>query len=151
MDPSIIEYLTDRQCSRQWKGFLGAMADEFGSQLDTNALRELMQRLGARFAAQFELAPCSTLDELQFAMSKVWVSLDWGWAMLDEQPDHIRIIHNCAPLRAAFGQDALAWTPAFLEGVYQRWFLQQGAADALAVSQSSAPDDSGCIEYRLAR
>jgi hypothetical protein len=151
VDQTIAEYLVDRQCSRQWKGFLNAMAEEFATQLPEADLRALMQRIGVRFADQSELPPCQTLDDLQFAMSKVWVSLDWGWVTIDEEGSFLRIRHNCAPLRAAFGQNALVWTPAFLEGVYQRWFQMLGSSSELGLTQVSEPDALGCIEYRLSR
>lgn len=151
MNSSIVEYLSDRQCSRQWKSFLGALAEEFSTQLDPADLRALMHRVGDRFASQITLDSCQTVDDMQFAMSKVWVGLDWGWVAVEEASDHLRITHNCAPLRSAFGQDALAWTPAFLEGVYQRWFQEQGSGAALTVKQHSEPDMAGCVEYRLGR
>lgn len=151
MNSSIVEYLSDRQCSRQWKSFLGALAEEFSTQLDATDLRALMHRIGVRFATQMALEPCQTVDDMQFAMSKVWVGLDWGWVAVEEAPDHLLITHNCAPLRAAFGHEALTWTPAFLEGAYQRWFQQQGSGTELVVTQHSEPDVAGCVEFRLGR
>jgi hypothetical protein len=151
VNPSIVEYLSDRQCSRQWKSFLGALADEFSAQLDVGDLRALMHRVGVRFATQTVLERCQTVDDMQFAMSKIWVALDWGWVSVEEAADHLLITHNCAPLRAAFGPGALQWTPAFLEGVYQRWFQEQGSGTELVVVQHSQPDSAGCVEFRLGR
>lgn len=110
-----------------------------------------MHRVGLRFADEAPMGKCETIDDLQFAMGKIWVNLDWGWTTIEEQPNGLAIRHNCAPLRAAFGQNALRWTPAFLEGVYQRWFEQVGSSPDLKVHQVSEPDLTGCIDFRLAR
>lgn len=151
MDQTIIEYLADRQCSRQWKTFLGVMAEEFATQLAESDLRALMHRIGVRFADQAPLGNCLTIDDLQFAMGKVWINLDWGWVTIEEEESGLAIRHNCAPLGSAFGQNALRWTPAFLEGVYQRWFDQVGSSNELKVKQVSEPDTLGCIDFRLGR
>lgn len=151
VDQTIVDYLIDSRCSRQWKTFLGVMADEFSSQLPPDDLRALMQRIGGRFADAVPLAPCATLDDLQLAMGKVWVGMDWGWVTIEEEPGALAIRHNCAPLNAAFGHQASGWTPAFLEGVYQRWFAQVGSGGELVVSQASDIDALGCIDFRLSR
>ena len=61
-------------------------------------------------------------------------------------------MHYCAPL-PAFGESALAWTPAFLEGAYQHWLSTMGA-DGLARRQHGdigQTGDGAAIEFRLAR
>lgn len=151
MNNAALEYLSNQQASRQWKGFLGAFAEVLSDELPVTELQNLLRRVGTRFAQQMELGVCRTLDDLQLAMSRVWVDIDWGWVALDQQEDHLRIRHHCAPLRAAFGAHAVHWTPAFLEGVYQEWFLQIQAGEALHVRQVTAPDESGSIELRLGR
>ena len=152
MDHAIIEYFTEQQCSRQWKGFLRAFAGEFAAHLDQADLRALMRRMGARFAqeADIDLGACRTLDDLQLAMGRVWVGLDWGWVELADRGEHLEIRHHCAPLIGAFGQEALYWSPGFLEGVYQAWFSAAHAGN-LEVRQSAEPDLAGSIEFRLAQ
>lgn len=124
------------------------MADEFAQQLAEGDLQALMRRLGARFAQASPLPDCNTLDELQIAMGRIWVGQDWGWVALEELPGSLRIQHYCSPLVTAFGPDSTAWSPAFLEGVYQEWF-RQSQAGTLQVRQVSAPDAAGSIELRL--
>ncbi|MES2188258.1 MAG: cellulose biosynthesis protein BcsD [Pseudomonadota bacterium] len=152
MDHAIIEYFTEQQCSRQWKGFLRAFAGEFAAQLDEADLRALMRRMGARFAqeADVDLGDCRTLEDLQLAMGRVWVNLDWGWVVLADHGEYLEIRHHCAPLVSAFGADALRWSPGFLEGVYQEWFSRADAGE-LQVRQSAEPDLAGSIEFRLAQ
>lgn len=152
MDHAIIEYFTEQQCSRQWKGFLRAFAGEFATQLDEADLRALMRRIGERFAheAEVDLGNCRTLDDLQLAMGQVWVRLDWGWVELADRGDYLEVRHHCAPLIAAFGPDALRWSPGFLEGAYQAWFSSAHAGN-LEVRQSAEPDLAGSIEFRLAQ
>ncbi|GAA4328809.1 hypothetical protein GCM10023144_14980 [Pigmentiphaga soli] len=151
MDSTILEYLADRQCSPQWKGFLAALADEFAAQLPENDLRALMRRIGTRFADREPLPECKTLDDVQLAMSRIWMNMDWGWVAVDEPGGYLRIRHNCAPLRSAFGQNAGKWVVAFLEGVYQRWFQSLGSGNDLGLAQVSELDEVGCVEFRLSR
>ena len=46
-----LNYLLDRTTSRQWRGFLAALAEEFQTQLGADELRQLMARIGQRFGA----------------------------------------------------------------------------------------------------
>ncbi|GAA0521684.1 hypothetical protein GCM10009097_44050 [Pigmentiphaga daeguensis] len=151
VDPTTLEYLGSRLASRQWTGFLGALAREFSDQLPEADLRALMHRVGARFASESALADCQSLDDVQFAMSKIWMAQDWGWVTVHEHDDSLHISHHCSPLSAAFGQQASPWMAAFLEGAYQRWFEQLGAGKSLSVKQAGEPDAVGCVEFRLGR
>lgn len=151
LDQTILEYLGNRQASKQWKGFLGALAQEFASQLPEADLRALMRRVGRRFADISSLGACHTLDDLQFAMSKVWMASDWGWVTVEEKNDALLLSHHCSPLHAALGQQAAPWAPAFLEGAYQRWFEQLGSGEHLSVTQTSELDALGCVQFRLGR
>ena len=55
-----------------------------------------------------------------------------------------RIVPPCAPLDAAFGVSARAWSGALLEGANEQWLKAAGAGDRLRVRQmpgsSSSPD-----------
>lgn len=150
MDAAHLEYLTDQQCSRQWKGFLRAFAEEFATQLQEDDLRALMRRLGSRFAASMPVGAARSVDELQMAMGRAWIGLDWGWTALTEQDASLEIVHHCAPLQAAFGAAAVRWSPAFLEGAYQEWFAQADAG-GLQVRQVGGPDANGSFTFRLGR
>ncbi len=148
MEPAIVEYFAELQCSRQWKGFLRALAEEFSLQLPEADLQALMRRLGIRFAQGEPLPACQTLDELQIAMGRIWVAQDWGWVTLEESQGSLRIAHFCVPLFTALGPASLKWAPAFLEGVYQEWFRQSQAGE-LQVRHVAGPDAAGSVELRL--
>ena len=48
----ILDYLLERQISPQWRGMLTALATEFEAQIGRDELRQLMYRVGCRFAAE---------------------------------------------------------------------------------------------------
>lgn len=151
MDRSAVDYLVERQCSTQWKDFLGALAVELSSQLDENSLCTLMRGVGVKFASQHPLPPCETVIDMQHAMSSVWDRMRWGRTVIAEQDTALQIVHLASPLHAAFGDAAALWASAFLEGVYQQWFVQLGASDLLHVKQIAPIDEFGSIEMSLAQ
>jgi len=143
------DYLLDRQISRQWRGLLAALADEFEAQIGRTELRQLMHRVGSRFADAAPLPACASTAELGDALNARWDESEWGYVELSDERDYLRIVHYCAPL-PAFGESALAWTPAFLEGAYQHWLSALGAEGLSLRQHGEVGDDSG-IEFRLAR
>src|SRR5580692_10779037 len=132
---AMLAYYGDRQVSAQWRDMLRALADEFDTQLGVPELRALMARIGDRFARAKPLGACATIDDVEIALNRVWMPLDWGWAEIADLSDDLRVRHFCAPLEAAFGTNAAVWASAFLEGTYQRWFFELGAGDQLALRQ----------------
>lgn len=151
MDRGTADYLTQRQCARQWKGFLNVLGAELSEQLPQDALRLLFYRMGTRFASQHPMTPTDSVAEMQAGMNAVWDAVDWGVVSLEEADSALVIAHTCSPLVAAFGPAMQASAPAFLEGVYQEWFTQLGSSEILRVKQVSDADDFGNIEFRLAR
>jgi hypothetical protein len=146
-----LDYFAARQCPMQWKGFLHATAGELASRFGPDDLRHVMHGIGARFAAGIDLPDSNTVPEMEAAMSAIWQRLDWGWVELEEQSGSLQLVHHCAPLHAAFGEDALAWTPAFLEGAYQQWFAQLGASDVLRVRQVTPATSVQGIVFRFGK
>jgi hypothetical protein len=146
---AIFDYLLERQISTQWRGVLAALAEEFEAQIGRNELRQLMNRIGQRFANAHPLPACESLADLVESLNALWRGTDWGFVALAEEPAYLSITHYCAPL-PAFGERALAWTPAFLEGAYQQWLGALGA-DGLAMKQYGELDENAAVEFRLAR
>ncbi|RFU44916.1 cellulose biosynthesis protein BcsD [Paraburkholderia sp. DHOC27] len=144
-----LEYLLDRQISRQWRGLLTALAEEFATQISEDELRQLMFRVGCRFATAHGLPPCASTADLAHALNARWEEADWGYVELTDEPEYLRIAHSFAPLHA-FGFASLGWTPAFLQGAYQTWLSALGA-DGLAVAQASEFDENATLEFRLGR
>ena len=145
----ILDYLLERQISPQWRGMLSALASEFEAQIGRDELRQLMHRVGSRFALAHPLPACASTAELAQALNLYWQEMDWGYVKLADETESLRIVHYCAPLQA-FGDAALTWTPAFLEGVYQTWLSAMGA-QGLSVAQTSAYGEDTSIEFRLGR
>ncbi|MBU9296685.1 cellulose synthase [Burkholderia multivorans] len=145
----VLEHLLECQVSPQWRGFLKALADELTDQLDRDELRQLMARIGARFAAAHPLPSCESTRDLATALNARWREAQWGYTELADEHDFIRITHYAAPLRA-LGNDNLAWSPAFLQGAYQCWFDSVGAV-GLHVVQQASPENDAKIELRIAR
>jgi hypothetical protein len=146
---AIFDYLLDRQISVQWRGLLTSLAEEFEAQIGRAELRQLMHRVGERFADARPLPACHSTTELADALNTLWHEMDWGFVELADEPDHLSIVHYCAPL-SAFGERALAWTPAFLEGAYQHWLGTLGA-QGLALTQTGVVGENGAIAFQLAR
>ncbi len=141
-------YLSQQQCSRQWRGFLRAISAEFASALPDDELRDLMHRIGMKFAVQNPLPACETLTLLQEEMTSFWKQIDWGWVTLTQDARCLNIDHCCAPLASAFGTDQGDWMHGFLQGVYQQWFDSAGA-QRLRVSPAVNADTWGSVRFEL--
>ena len=146
-----LEYFAAHQCPEQWKGFLNATAAELASHFGPDDLRRVMHGIGSRFAAEIELPDSNTVPAMEAAMSTVWQKLNWGWVELSEEAGSLHLVHHCSPLLAAFGADALTWTPAFLEGAYQQWFIQLGASDVLRVRQLAPAERQTAIVFSFGK
>ncbi|AEI80344.1 cellulose synthase biosynthesis protein BcsD [Cupriavidus necator N-1] len=151
MNQAILQYLTERHCSSQWRDVLTALAEELSGVMDPPSLRAFMWRVGVRFAQRFDPGNCATLAELERALAQIWLDVDWGWASIEDAGGALVIRHYCAPLQAALGESSGSWSPAFLEGAYQHWFRMLGSSDTLKVSQSTPIDAAGCLEFRFGR
>lgn len=148
-----INYKIQRECSRQWRMVLASIAQELAIPSQQGSFHEWGQRVGMRYAAQATLPDCSSLKDLEEAITARWQIMDWGWVNLDDQGKNLLIVHHGARNgelpTSAFGDDTPAWTPAFLSGAYQQWLASLGAGEQLRVKQVSAIDDFGTIEFQL--
>lgn len=144
------QHFSQLQCSRQWRGFLQALAAEFKEALSSEELRELMFRVGERFASANLLGPCTTLPDLQQRMTDVWRSTDWGWVTLVQQKEHLSIHHHCAPLLTGMDKSNVDWSLGFLQGTYQQWFDAAGASP-LKVAPGESTDPWGSASFSLSR
>jgi Cellulose synthase subunit D len=138
------DYHLRYQCSPQWRPFLGALALELNTRIETEQSRALMRRLGASMARSAPLPALELLPDLEAAMNSVWSAMNWGWVELNDTDDALRIVHHCAPIEVAFGANSRAWSPAVLEGAYEQWLRAAGAGDRLRVQQLAT--DSTSVE-----
>jgi hypothetical protein len=148
-----IDYRIPRQSSRLWRSLLTAFANEFVSNPNTGNIKEVMYKIGYRFATQSPLPTCNSLDDFKASMNSDWQDQDWGWVDLEETADSLRIIHhqstNASLTNNVFGEQTKIWGPAILEGAYQKWLSAMGAGESLKVTQSGETDEFGTTEYRL--
>ncbi|MBC3863285.1 cellulose synthase [Undibacterium jejuense] len=135
MSTKSAEYYENQQCSIQWKAFLKAFSVEFASKGDTSDLRTFMHQLGRTMALEFSIGDGSSLLSLEAGMNKIWSDLNWGWVEIIEEVDSLIIAHHASPLKVAFGNEALSWSPALLEGIYAQWFDGLGMDKSLRLSQ----------------
>lgn len=148
-----INYKIQRECSRQWRMVLASMAQELADSSQQKSFNELGHRVGMRYAAQAALPACSSLKDLEEAITARWQTMDWGWINLDDQGKNLLIVHHGArngelPI-SAFGDETQAWAPSFLSGAYQQWLASLGAGEQLRVKQVTASDEFGTIEFQL--
>jgi hypothetical protein len=146
---TVVDALLEQNLSPQWRVFLRSLAAEFEAQLSHDELRQLMFRIGERFATEHRLPTCESTADLERALNAQWSAIQWGCVELADEGDYLRIVHYGSPL-VAFGNGALAWAPAFLQGSYQAWLDAMGASP-LTVVQASAPEGVFAVEFHLAR
>ncbi|UYB51672.1 hypothetical protein OCJ37_17130 [Xanthomonas sp. AM6] len=127
-------------CSRQWRGFLRALAQEFAAELAAEDMALLMARIGRRFAAEHPLGACATLEELQAAANRVWERAEWGYVRFEEQADRVDLHHVGSPLQIALAGET-AGADGFLEGVYHAWFEQAGMLAGLGIRAVPVADE----------
>lgn len=144
-DPFVL--YRDRGCSRQWRGFVRAMAEEFAAELPVHELPVLMGRIGLRFARAHPLRESVSLAEVESAANGIWSEHEWGVCRLIERADCVEILHACAPINVALADD---WSDGFLEGVYEGWFRQLGMLAGLAV-RATPPASADLRRFQLAR
>jgi len=126
-------------CSRQWRGFLRALAQEFAAELGAEDMALLMARIGRRFADAHPIGRCATLEDLQGAANRVWEQVEWGYARFEEQADRVDLYHVGSPLQIALAGET-AGADGFLEGVYHAWFEQAGMLAGLGIRAVPAID-----------
>ena len=138
-----IRYYEEQQCSNQWRAFLSAFSSEFASKGETKDLRAFMHQLGRTMARGFDVSDGSSLQALETCMNNVWSQMNWGWVELLEEADALVVAHHAAPIKVAFGEQALGWTPALLEGMYAQWFEGLGMDKSLRLSQRDGAYEEG--------
>ncbi|QEZ43027.1 cellulose biosynthesis protein BcsD [Cupriavidus oxalaticus] len=151
MGDALLQYLTERHASIQWRDFIEALIEELSAQLGDTGVNTLMAATGARFAARFPLGPCGTVADLERAIAQVWLDIDWGWTSISDTGDALLVQHHCAPRTRAEEGTGAPWQAAFLTGAYQHWFQSLGSSGLLQITQVSPFDATGSMSFRLGR
>ncbi|WP_321845390.1 cellulose biosynthesis protein BcsD [Paraburkholderia bannensis] len=131
----------------QWQPFLSFFSQELTQHLTPRLLTQLTRGAGGEFARQYALTGAGTVADMQDAMNRVWSGMDWGVLEIREAQDWLVLTHYHAPLKAAFGQERLAWAGAFLEGAYETWMYQLGADSQLRMTTAGPADASGTMVF----
>lgn len=146
-----LQYFASRACDPQWRLFLGTLADELNEQMDVEEIRAFFYVLGQRMAEAEPIAEVETLEELEASINQRLDASGWGWTVIRDVHSSLEFVHSCAPLRAAFGEDSLAWSGAILEGMYAVWLKALGAGDELQLRQIGEPEGAvDTLRFRLA-
>ncbi len=148
MDKKLEIYLHMQRRTVQWNFFLQAFAQELPQRMSQEEIRTLMHDTGRRTGEMLILPLCDSIEEIEQAANQHWAQLGWGYVYLEERSDYLAIEHRYAPLEEVFGEGAVNWAGAFLEGVYQQWFAQMGASSSLLVKQAEI-EKEGCLLYSL--
>lgn len=138
--PDSFQLYRTRGCSRQWRGFIQSMAEEFAAELPGSELDTLMNRIGHRFAQRHPIGRCVALDEVEAAANRAWSDAEWGECRMIERSGAVEIVHVGAPLAVLL--EGMDWSDGFLAGAYDGWFQQLGMLAGLGVraEPSDSPD-----------
>ena len=146
-----LQYLMARTRSPEWLDFLRVLADELNEQMSAEELRAFFYVLGRRLADDAPIGEVESLEELEQAANAFMQQQGWGWVSIRDVHTSLELVHSCSPLRAAFGDAAMDWSPALLEGVYSVWMRQMGAGDELELRQiGDAEGARDTLRFRLA-
>lgn len=146
-----LDYFLGRPVEPRWAGFLTVLAEELAAQMPATELRSFFGVLGRRWAQKYPLPASGDLKQLEASINSAFSACEWGWVYVRDLGNCIEFLHSCAPLRTAFGANALEWTPGFLEGLYEQWLQDHGAGKGLVLKQAGrvqGPADT--LRLRLA-
>lgn len=137
-DPSeLLQHLALERVSPQWAHFLEGLGEELGGQLSDEELRHLLFRLGSRFAEKQPLGACTDLAEVESAANRVWRGMRWGYVVLSDLGQCLRVVHRACPLPAALQIDTDV-AAGYLEGAYGVWLRAAGAPEQLVLRQQAS-------------
>lgn len=149
MNEAILQYLTERHASIQWRDFIATIGSELHAEIGAEATSALIARAGARFAGGLDLGECGTLADFERGMAQIWLDMDWGWTQIEDGGDALTISHACAPVGGLTPEGA-GLVGAFLQGAYQQWTTQLGGSGQLLVTQTDVINSAGGVTFRVA-
>lgn len=146
-------YFRSQQVPLQWLPILQAIGAELPTHTDARELRELLFRIGTRFAGGSEtlFQAAQSLPQLEESLNDFWTRIQWGWVALSEDDSFIRVEHHAAPLAEAFGDDALPWSVGLLEGFYETVFRTLGAGASMVIRKGDTQTHGMGIHLHFGR
>lgn len=146
-----LEYFLARPIDPRWSGFLRVLAEELSAQMPPAEIKAFFAVLGRRWAQKNPLPQGGDLKTFEREANVVFARQDWGWMRTRDLGNCIEFQHSCAPLRAAFGADAMGWSSGLIEGVYAEWLRELGAGNGLVLQQAGRAEGAAdTLRFRLA-
>lgn len=130
-------YYQSRQCSPQWRLFLGTLLAELASGSGTDRTLVFFRTLGRKMAKALPLAEQETLEALEAAINAHWEEMDWGWCQFSvtSSGGGIHIVHGAWPPvhceQRGLAADAMA---ALISGAYEYWLKGQGGGVRVGIT-----------------
>ena len=151
LEQGSLDYFLSRPVDAQWAGFLAVLGEELGAQMPAHETKAFFAVLGRRWARRMPLPAGGDLKALEKSANAVFSTCGWGLVRVRDLGNCVEFQHSCAPLRSAFGIEAMSWTPGFLEGIYQEWLREQGASQGLVLRLvGRAEGAADTLRFRLA-
>jgi len=151
VEQASLNYFSSRPVDGRWAGLLKALSEELSAQMPASEIRGFFAVLGRRWARTMPLPAIHDLKDFEHAANAALAAVDWGWVKVRDLGSSVELQHSCAPLRTAFGAEALSWAPGLIEGLLSEWLREQGAEGSLLlrqVGQVEGPADT--LRFRLA-
>lgn len=146
-----LNYFLSRPVDGRWAGLLKALAEELTAQMPAAEIRGFFAVLGRRWARSMPLSASADLKGFEAAANAALSAADWGWVRVRDLGSSVELQHSCAPLRGAFGAEALGWAAGLLEGLYSEWLREQGAESSLVLRQVGLAEGAAdTLRFRLA-
>lgn len=151
LEQGSLQYFHSRVSHSQWLPLLRSLADELNAQMPPEELRSFFFAIGGRIAAAEPLPAGTSLADLERNANDYFARLGWGWVKIRDLQSSLEFVHACAPLRQAFGEASLSWSPALIEGIYAAWLKRLGASNQLELHQIGGIEGPvDVLRYRLA-
>ncbi|MDB5970702.1 MAG: hypothetical protein JWQ90_3152 [Hydrocarboniphaga sp.] len=151
LEQGSLQYFHSRASHSLWLPLLRALADELNAQMPPEELRSFFFAIGGRIAAADPLPAGTSLADLERNANHWFGYAGWGWVKIRDLQSSLEFVHACAPLRQAFGDVALAWSPAVIEGIYAAWLKRLGASGPLELHQVGGVEGPvDVLRFRLA-
>lgn len=146
-----LDYFLAQPADVEWSDFLAVLGETLAAQMGVAEARSFFAVLGRRMARRHALRNADTLESLEAGINLYHQERGWGFVQVQETADALEIVHACAPLRDAFGDEGMAYAPALLEGLYAEWLGQLGAGTELKFQQAGAAERPvDALRFRLA-
>lgn len=125
-------YLEVRRAQSAQGRLIRALLAEAVSRFKPSDIMHYLQGVGARLAAEFPLPPATTLADMEAAMNRELLVLDFGATEVSASTTAIEINHRYFPRQLGpDGLDSDALVFAVLEGLYSAWFQTLSGSDRL--------------------